>query len=446
MKINSIINFSKIYNSNIQTLQTKSKKEQDNNNNNKIGLDSLKGNLFSSIKLSFKSKPKVPVYVIDKDGSCKKFASQKEAAAHLDSYSSDVSQAARKGYTIKGKSIVKASEIEQIDKDGNIVVDKDKIKEIIKNSDKRLYAIKYNGEYKECSSQKEAREFIGCDKSNLRALIYGTINTLNGYTVIKASEAETLDDKGETVIDVEKIEKIARNIDKRIYIISKEGVYRQCSNQSEAAQIIGTDPSNVSAVLNNRSRTIKGFFVIKASDIETKDKEGRIVTDEKKLSEIMKNLDKNIYVFNQYGEYKKFASRKEAAQFIGCNICSIGQVLNGSAKTINGYSIVRASEVEERNQAGTIKVDEEKIKELSKKINRGVYVISQDGTYKKYSTPKETSRALNISAKSIINVLAHKAKTTGGFRMVRAADIETLDNNGNVAVDEEKLREILSKR
>ena len=105
MKINNINNFANYNNYNIQNKTPDL--QQSNPNNKQYQLLANRG-FFSSIKLSF-ARYKMPVYVINENRECKKFASQKEAADYIGCDFTSISQVLRgHNKTIKGYAVLKA--------------------------------------------------------------------------------------------------------------------------------------------------------------------------------------------------------------------------------------------------------------------------------------------------------------------------------------------------
>ncbi len=230
-----------------------------------------------------------------------------------------------------------------------------------------------------------------------------------------------------------------------VYVIDKNGDYKRYNSETEAAAAIGVTMNSVSSVLSYKSIKTKGFSIEKATKLEKKNKDGSITLDTNKIKEIAKNINDSIYVVDKKGNYKKFSSRKEAMEAIGCSYGAITHILRGNygAKTIKGYSVIEARELETKDKKGNITVNKEKIKELIKNLNKGYYTIAPDGKYQKYSSQVELAQSFGVNQSLVCQVLNGRIKTLKGYRIIRASDIETFDKNNNLIIDNKKLNKIL---
>ena len=333
-------------------------------------------------KISFTGNKKTPVYSIDPKGNCKRYESKTQAAYDLGVTQPVVSRAAsRKYYKAGGYVIVKPEEIESKDENGRVFVDNSKVKNVINRSaaSKGVYAIDREGNYTRYDSRTIASEELGIARNAINSVIAGCQRTSGGYLFVDADKIEAEDEKGDMVVDKKKLNKAMKRFEvvDSVYAIDKDGNYTRYDSQTAATKELGVTRADVNNALLGKQITAKGYFFVKADEVETYDEEGRGLLDSAKLQVIFaektsllnpaargKRKPKSIYAIDQNGRYRKFNSRQEASEALGMSISSIGNVFSGFQNACHGLTFAFASELETQGENGEVTVDKEKLQKL----------------------------------------------------------------------------------
>ena len=145
-----------------------------------------------------------------------------------------------------------------------------------------------------------------------------------------------------------------------------------------------------------------------------------------------------IYVIDKDGNYTKYPSQVIASKELGITTGCISRCINSDAGKTNGYVIVSALDVEKLDEDGNTVVNNSKIQELSKKLHpdNAVYVIEEDGSFKRYSSPEETARMTGIEETTLTKGFNGFKKVIGKQTFVKAKNLETKKVDGNFVLDE----------
>lgn len=103
-------------------------------------------------------------------------------------------------------TVIKASEIEEIDKDYNLSLNKEKVKEAIRDTRKfYIYAIDKNNNYTLYTSQVEAGNKTDSDKRSIANCLCGVRKTSKGNVYVFANNIEEIDDEFNISINPQKV-------------------------------------------------------------------------------------------------------------------------------------------------------------------------------------------------------------------------------------------------
>lgn len=143
---------------------------------------------------------------------------------------------------------------------------------------------------------------ISTSRDNIQNQLKGKSRKTDGHFIFYAKDIDLLDENGNPVLDEfgqpkmdkekfdklyqEKLSKLKRT-SAAIYIISIDGVesYR-FDNPNLAADKLSVGVNSVLNQMNDRKKSVRGFFVIKAQDVEKPNKEGKIELNEELFDKI----------------------------------------------------------------------------------------------------------------------------------------------------------------
>lgn len=149
------------------------------------------------------------IYAIHKSGICKRFSSQKETAKACNVSHKSVSDCiSGKLKSLGDYAFVSAEEIEQINDDGDIILNQDIIKEKVDWLTRfEMYAFDEFGKYQKFSDRVEAAKTLGISKANIHACLSGKIRQTHGYVLAEAKDIEHKLEDGTIILDEELINK-----------------------------------------------------------------------------------------------------------------------------------------------------------------------------------------------------------------------------------------------
>ena len=148
-----------------------------------------------------------------------------------------------------------------------------------------------------------------------------------------------------------------------------------------------------------------------------------------------------IYVIDKDGNYTKYPSQVVASKELGITTGCISRCINSDAGKTNGYVIVSALDVEKLDENGNTIVNSTKIQDISKKLHpdNAVYVIEEDGSFKRYSSPEETAEMTGIEEVTLTKGFNGFKKVIGKQTFVKAKNLETKKIDGKFVLDEDKI-------
>ncbi len=429
-----------------------------------------------------KRKKTIQIYAVDKDGNYRKFSSLKEASEELNIDKTYISKNLNgKLIYTNGYVFLYAKDIETKDENGKIHVDTDKIKKVLKykktKRTKQIYSVDKDGNYTKFSSGKEASDKLGLYNTYISNNLNGKLKYYKGYVFLYADDLEVNDENGNTYIDVEKINEAKKVLNNKkrqrneriFYLINAKKQIKKFDKCKSAAKETGLSTSIISNCLSGYSKYAGEYAAVLAQDVEIKNQDGTKSLNEEKIAQIAKELndylskrngEKQVYVIDKSGNYKKYLSKKSAAEHLGVQYPNIINNINGVTKTVKGHVCISAKDIEVRDKNGQfIGVNQQKLQEAVAVLNPAqkvksvnsdkkpkgipVYIIKDNNDYKRYNSILEASKALNISNAALKKHLESSNYNLEDGYCVYASDIETKRADGKTAVDKSKLYNLI---
>lgn len=384
---------------------------QDKINTKTTSSFSINNNLFKHLSvignynISFVGKTSaVPVYAIDRDMNCKKFASGNKAAQELGVPYPSVSKClSGKGKYAGDYCFTRACDIEILQDDGTYKIDMDKVKQIYETAQiarteganvrkQALYAIDKEEKLQGFESVAEAAKALNVNHSNISSCLSGTkgCNSAGGYVFFKAETLEMKDEDGNMVLDEEKFKKAVERVREvfsspyaaeklPVYAIYKDGSYKKYDAVTRAVKELKVDYKTIITCLSRKDKFIGDYTFILASAVETVKKDGSIKVNEEKIKEkasrvqIARENDtsirgKAVYAINlSDNSIRRFGRSNHAAKELGIPLANVSSCLSGKYKTVGGYVFIPAYKIE-IEEGGVKRISEEKLMAALKEI------------------------------------------------------------------------------
>ncbi len=381
------------------------------------------------------------IYMIRKDMTFEVFNSTNEAAIALNINENNIKRSLRGICSPKiNAAFVYACDVEYKDENGVSHPDLDKIDRLSKGVDDRsFYLIAKLGFFKKFENIKEAALFLNIDPINVLRALSGATHSTKGYIIKEANEVEKVVKRGVVEVDTDKILEYAKEIDNDYCVISDDRDFQIFTRLIDAKKYKQEKLSQ-----NKKAQ------VVPASLLKTLTQEGEIVFDTKKIEEYLKNSTDAIYVIDYKGAYKKFPSIKEAALYIGCKESYIQDILNGKTLSLKGFTVAPAYIPEYYKEDKTLSVNRELIERYREKIDKSLYVIKEDGSYKKVNSPKEAAQFIGCQTQNVRSLLRNERLTTSSASIINARFVERIDEKGNITIDksaiDERIKEMISAK
>jgi len=236
---------------------------------------------------------------------------------------------------------------------------------------------------------------------------------------------------------------------KPVYLVNKNGEYKRYESRTTLARDLNCDPSYIARNVLCDSSTY-GNYLIDASEVEKLDMNGNIEVDKARLEQLVQVdiLRRAIYAINlKDGSYQKFKNVKEATEKLGINSSSISQSA-ASERAVKNYVFTKAFNIEKRDEEGNVQIDKAKHLELMQNAisSKSLYVIdTQNGTCERYDNQNDAAQALNIASSNMSVYMAHKATTPEPYIFLRAKDVETVDEKGQITLNKDSLITLLNE-
>ncbi len=233
---------------------------------------------------------------------------------------------------------------------------------------------------------------------------------------------------------------------KPFYAINKDAELSLFTSRTQAAQTLGISDSSIRLCLNGKQNISHNHIFVNAEDLLSTDEDGNKVIDPVKLNFAMLKFDTNpVYAIQEDGNYKRYHSIREAQDDIGCSQGQISRNINNKDKVTYGYVFKPSSEIEIIDENGEIHVDKDLLKKAMLKFDKSpLYVINGDGTYERYRSRKEAAENIFTSLQNIA-VKLFRQTTSNDQIFVNAGEIETIDDDGTIHADKEKISEYVKK-
>ncbi len=168
---------------------------------------------------------------------------------------------------------------------------------------------------------------------------------------------------------------LGKNVPKSVYAVDKEMNCTWFPSAHRASVVLGiTDPCIAKCLNEDKSTKYTGDYCFAlANDIETTKKDGTVVVDKNKVSELREKA-KIVKLNNDYTGRKaiyaikaddlsatRFEKNAAAAKTLGIFSTNISACLAGKRKTVGGYYFIPAYKIELEDDNEEHKVDKEKL-------------------------------------------------------------------------------------
>ncbi len=242
-------------------------------------------------------KRKAAIYALKINGEYQRFASTVEASETLGISEKSIGEVLRKGAKTTGKYIfVYANEVEQKDKDGDIILDKNKMEKIIEKSlrigNKPVYTIDSSGNYTKYPSVFIAADELGICAQTIKRVV-NTPNATKGFSFAYSDMIEREDVDGNRIIDtaiIEIMQKWANS--KFFYAVNEKGEYKKCYNKNQAAEELGIPVQKIRYQLeHNILKPVNGYIFISANKMETSsNRNGEVTVNLSTIKKLLENF------------------------------------------------------------------------------------------------------------------------------------------------------------
>ena len=378
----------------------------------------------------YRSKKK-SIYRIDKNGNYKRYNSLSEASQELGIEDSNISDCLYgKQKSSGGYTFVLASDVERIDNNGNLKIQKKKIKKIAEELKNHLsshfilkpfYAVDKDGNYTRFESHTEACHALNLDNPDIRKCLEGNRFTTNGYAFIYTDRVEETDENGNTIVKINFPQEIFEHRNPiQIYSINSKAEVKKFPSINDAANYYEISKRHIHSCLDGKKETTAGMAFIRADEFEIKTADKKKGLNEEKFNKLFQQIIKNaVYVVDRNGNYKRYNSNAEAAkdydvtpeQIKGCS-------MNHIKGLKSGHSVVKARLVESIKD-GKIVINKEIIDEYAKKAeqvrDRAIWAKDAEGKKRKFKSVENASTELGIPVKAINRCLSGKSQTTRDY-------------------------------
>ncbi len=411
-------------------------------------------NIMRNCNLTFSGSGKA-FYAIREDGSYQRFTDRKTAENELSLAKTNIAECLQgKRNNTHGFGFIYADEIETDDKNGQNIVDKEKLKTAVDRLINSIaatectvpvYAVDEKGKWRKFPSKYQASKALDINTPRIIRCLNKELNKTGGYTFVFPEEIETIDEQGQTIVDIKKLREFVSSAFTdssmtSVYAIDSKGFYRKYSGVRKAARELGLDSVNISKCLNGKQKRAGEYTFVRSKDVERLDNYGNVIIDTAKIKEINYNSFQRkgavpIYVISPDGSFKKYDSKKQAAQSIGIENTDINHCLDGRYTCFKGYAFALADDVEISGENGRPKINYGLIKEKYTELNKNaVYAIHKDGSYKKYMTQTEAAKSLGLRRTKISQCINGESTKVSDYTFVKASDVESFDN-GKITIN-----------
>ena len=387
--------------------------------------------------LSFGARPAPPVYLIDEKLNCTLYLKQSDLAKELGVSPQRISGCINgRNPSIDEKVIVYHHQIEKELDDGSRVIDKKKVAEIYnqRTQPRAVYAIDYLGNITKHESVNK-------------------IPSTKGLFILPSKSVESFDDDGQLILNKKKIALNMLNNPNyfAIYSRDRDGNLKKYESQRAFSQEQGISSAAVSAAICGHIKNLCGYNIIPATIVETVSDDGEIIVDKQKMIDYLsKNVhdDKVVYTVSPNLEYKRYDTQKELAETYGLDYSSFSKT---PRKVLpNGDYIVVSSDIEEYDEDFKLVVNKSKLAKIvaERQSDEFIYVIDIDMNIEKYDDIHSVAEALDRTTSTVKMTLwkPELHKSVADKVIVRASEIELIDENGEVSINRKKVANLVQER
>ncbi|MBQ4645775.1 MAG: hypothetical protein IJB79_00340 [Candidatus Gastranaerophilales bacterium] len=324
------------------------------------------------------SQKNFPIVVISKDKKTRIFPTIKEAGNQLPIAVSAIIRALNNPqYGVKKCAVARLSDVVLKDSEGNVVfsednnfvLDDEKLQKTYLNyfevdetkqisfcgNPRKIYAYDYEGNSFQFDGRPQAAQTLGMSRSRITDSIRKEEIT-HGYVFALADDIEMINDEGESVLDLEKVQKLMETFSRAYSIpictIGLDGKINRYLNYKDAQQKVGIPEGRISDVIyrDNRFYESKGILIVKEPEILLrdeysrikKDKDGNYLYDLDKVSKLMEGFMtgkiRPIIARNcETDEVLTFKSATEAARYFNLSKTSVDDCLKNKCLTCAGH-------------------------------------------------------------------------------------------------------------
>ncbi len=394
-----------------------------------------------------------PVYAIDREMKETWFASASRAGAALGVPTPSILKCLAEDESKRAKyagdyCFVLASNVEMVKEDGSIDIDKEKIRQIFETAEvarveganvkkRRFYGM--NGDHLPVLflSYSEAEKATSATRPNIIRCLKGDSKTAGGYIFFNPEEIEIVDSSGKVNYDEEKLDALIKRADEclenscvgeklplyALYIGDEEDKKDiRFDTITEAINKLKISHQSISACLSGNSEFAGDYCFIRAAGVETIKEDGSVDVDNDKIAELKKKAKiarddntcargKAVFALKiEDNSLRRYDTSAVAAQMLTISPANISTCLAGRKKSTNGYIFIPAYKIEVKDENGTLKPDEEKLKTALKELDESVaaYKAKKAAEKPKVIKPK-VKKAKADKANKVEN--ADKAKT-----------------------------------
>ncbi len=263
--------------------------------------------------------------------------------------------------------------------------------------------------------------------------------------------AKNVNIKGSDKPDIKIINNLAKTIKPKnsgdIYAIDAEGVCTPYANTKEASAALSISTTTINKCLNRDDKQVvsKGNYFIRANDIGMKDEDGNTIFD--KNGEPVLNPDviskakdeiekKALYLIKANGEYTKIKYFHE-----GLGNGLMYDIDSKKLSATNNHYYIMARYIDKKDAKGNYVLDKEEYdKWLEHKRLSAIYAPDREGNYTRFNNSRIAAKILdNIT----LDPKTKRALSSDGYKIFRAIEIESKDENGLYYLDKEKLSALL---
>ncbi len=340
-----------------------------------------------------------------------------------------------------------ARDMHKKDSLGRTIIDKKKVKELLKNFEHcPVYAIEKDGTPHWFKSQQDLINKLGLNKRSVQYCVQGEYATTGGFTIARAFDIEKTRKDGSTYVSKRLLKEYLKLFDhKELYAVNKDGKSFWFESPVAASKELEVDLSRISACLLKKRKKTGEWTFVWAQDLEQKLPGGKKRVNEAMIKNLKKRfLSNEVYAIKRDGTHiEKFATRQAASDAFELDQSTVSKNVNGIIPSAGGFRFEMAYKLDSKDENGEMKLDMKKLRRVMKSIQRQAsYIVGMDGTYQRYESDYKAHRE---DKKMTFNFALQRYKANNGWCRIPASSVEEVTEDCKFKLDEEKLREEFEK-